>query len=282
MILITGATSVIGKETARLLAEAGSTVRCMTRHPESAPAIEGATWVCADFARPDTLRQALQGVHSCLLLSATGEQQVELEGNFIEAAGRAGVQHLVKISALAAGSDALFASGRSHGEIESRVERSGIPFTHVQPHFFMQNFLRYAELIRGAGKFVASMGTGRMSLVDALDVAAVSAALLRGGPVQERRIAVTGPRALSFGDIAGLMSDVLGRRIDYVDVPESILRQNLTQLGRPPWVVDNVLGLQATFRTGAWQQTTRAVETLAGRKANCFEAFFQRHIDCFQ
>ena len=48
------------------------------------------------------------------------------------------------------------------------------------------------------------------------------------------------------------MSELLGRRINYVNAPEQVIRDNMTRLGRPAWVVDNVLGLQAAYRTGGW------------------------------
>jgi len=285
MILVTGASSAIGKETVRLLTEVGIPVRCMSRNLDSPQAVApsgSAAWVKGDFASPESLRAALRSVDTCLLLCAPGERQVELETNFIEEARHAGVKHLVKVSALGAAHDALFAAGRSHAEIEDRVERAGIAFTHVRPHFFMQNFLRFAEMIRSDAKFVAAMGDARISLVDAQDVGAVCAALLRDGVHRERQIAVTGPQALSFGEIATLMSELLGRRINYVNAPEKSIRENMTRLGRPAWVVDNVLGLQATYRTGHWEHTTPSVETMVGRKANTFSVFFQRHIAQFQ
>lgn len=285
MILVTGASSAIGKETARLLTEADIPVRCMSRNLDAAHAVApagSAAWVTGDFGRPVSLLTALRGVDACLLLCAAGERQVELETNFIEEARHAGIKHLVKVSALGAAHDALFAAGRSHAEIEDRVERAGISFTHVRPHFFMQNFLRFADMIRGDSKFVAAMGDARISLVDAQDVGAVCAALLRDGVHRERRIAVTGPQALSFGEIATVMSELLGRRINYVNAPEQSIRENMTRLGRPAWVVDNVLGLQAAYRTGRWEETTQSVDAITGRKANTFAAFFQRHIAQFQ
>src|SRR5215475_12267717 len=147
MILVTGATGTNGRWVVRLLLRSGAAVRAMVQSTAKATdlAQAGAQVVAADFDNPETLRAALDGVERCLLLSAVDQRLVEREGRFVEAAKKVGVRHLVKFSAIGAHPAASFLFGRQHGQAEQLVMASGLPFTFLQPNFFMQKHL----LVRG-------------------------------------------------------------------------------------------------------------------------------------
>jgi Glyoxalase/Bleomycin resistance protein/Dioxygenase superfamily/NmrA-like family len=130
-----------------------------------------------DFDRPETLRAALEGVERCLLLSAVDQRLVQREARFVEAATE-GVRHLVKFSAIGAHPAAAFLFGRQHGQAEQLILASGVPFTFVQPNFFMQNLLWSASTIKARGEFYGTLGAARASHVDAHDIGRVIAAAL--------------------------------------------------------------------------------------------------------
>jgi uncharacterized protein YbjT (DUF2867 family) len=93
---------------------------------------------------------------------------------------------VVKHSGLGASPDSPIAIGRWHGEGQRQLERSGLPFTHLQPHSFMQNLLGSAKAIAAEGILYAPMRDARVSLVDVRDIAAVapecsSTPVTRGG-----------------------------------------------------------------------------------------------------
>jgi uncharacterized protein YbjT (DUF2867 family) len=291
MILITGSTGTIGRELLARMARAGVPVRAMTRNPEGAvaaaraqgldadPAIE---WASGDLAAPATLARALDGVERAFLLSTAEPRQAELQGNFIAAARAAGVRHVVKVSALGAGADALFPSGRLHAETERQLEASGLAFTHLRPHFFMQNLLKGAASIRAEDKLFAPMADARISLMDARDVAAVAAAvLLEGSRHEGQSYELTGPEALSFADLAAHLSEATGRPITYVAVSPEAAQKVLQQRSMPPWLIDTILGLYASFRTGRFAEVSPAVPTLTGGAARSFLDFVREHVDGF-
>ena len=87
----------------------------------------------------------------------------QLAINTINAAKRAGVAHIVRSSALGASEEAAITMGRWHGRAETQLERSGVPYTVLQPNTFMQSYLAYAADING-GNFQAPQGNGRVSL----------------------------------------------------------------------------------------------------------------------
>jgi uncharacterized protein YbjT (DUF2867 family) len=139
MILVTGATGTNGRLVVEALLQAGTSVRAMVQDPTRAVDLRqaGADLVVADFDKPDTLADALSGVERSLLLSAVDERLVEREGRFVEAAKKVGLRHLVKFSAIGAHPAASFTFGRQHGRSESLIMDSGVPFTFIQPNFFM-------------------------------------------------------------------------------------------------------------------------------------------------
>lgn len=287
MILITGATGTIGCELVDLVSAAGMHVRAMARQPQQAAARIRASgresaieWVQGDLSAPETLPRALDGVERAFLLSPADPRQAELEEGFIAAASSAGVGHVVKISARGAALDASFPGGRLHARIERALERSGLAFTHLRPHLFMQNLLRSAAVIRDQGKIFAPMAEARISLVDARDVAAVAAAVLREGSRHAGKCyELTGPEALSFADIAAHFGAAAGRPVTYVDVPPEDARTAMLQRAMPEWLVDNVLALHACFRTGQWSAVAPAVREVTGRPARTFLDFARDHGD---
>src|SRR5262245_31012928 len=103
MILVTGATGLVGGAVVRQLAARGVPVRALVRNPEKAAALADPTvqTVVGDFARPESLDAALDSVTRALLISHHDVRQVELQGNFVETARRAGSVHIVKLSGLA-------------------------------------------------------------------------------------------------------------------------------------------------------------------------------------
>src|SRR5438874_2514766 len=130
MILITGATGTVGKELVKLLARPEEPIRVMVRDPNKAASIAypGANIMEGDLSRADTLARALSGIHKAFLLAPPGERQAELEGNFITAAARSDLKHIVKLSVLGAAPDSPARLLRGHAEAERRIEATGIPY----------------------------------------------------------------------------------------------------------------------------------------------------------
>src|SRR5438067_1583502 len=128
-ILLTGATGTIGGFLVECLAGRSGEVRVLARGEEKARPLRnrGFEAFVGDFDKPETLPPALEGVEKLFLLSAADPRQVEMQGRVVEAARRAGVRHLVKLSASRAAPNLPTPIKRWHYETEQRIERSGIP-----------------------------------------------------------------------------------------------------------------------------------------------------------
>jgi uncharacterized protein YbjT (DUF2867 family) len=102
----------------------------------------------------------LDGATRALLISPLHPRQVEWQGNFVEAARRAGTVHIVKLSGLGTAPDSPLRSGRWHAQTERHIADAGLPWTCLQPLFFMQNLLRWvanivfwvANIVRAPGE----------------------------------------------------------------------------------------------------------------------------------
>lgn len=99
MILVTGATGHIGRELVQQLIEAGQPTRVFVRDERKvahlAAQVERAV---GDLSKPETLTAAMQGVDRIFLVTFETQQDI----NTLEAAKRAGVAHVVKLSTLEA------------------------------------------------------------------------------------------------------------------------------------------------------------------------------------
>src|SRR5450432_211330 len=103
MILVTGATGLNGSELVRRLSARGIPVRALVRNVAKAeelsrlPMVEIAE---GDMAHPESLAEPLRGVDRAMLISSSAPDMLEVQANFIEAARKAGVRHVVKLSGI--------------------------------------------------------------------------------------------------------------------------------------------------------------------------------------
>jgi uncharacterized protein YbjT (DUF2867 family) len=283
MILVTGANGRVGSATVKQLTARGIPVRALVRSPERAAGLTAPSVdiVVGDLAQPQTLDTALQGVSSALLVSPLDPRQVELQGNFIEAARCARGVHIVKISGLGTALDSPVRSGRWHAEIEKHIEDSGLPFTHLRPPFFMQNVLRFAPTIRASGEFVGSLQQGKVAMIDVRDIAAVAGIVLTTPGHAGKAYALTGPEALSYRDIAERLSNTLQKTVRYRDIPLEALRARLQASGMPAWHVEVQVDFSAALSAGHAATVTDTVAAVTGKPPRTFEQFFQEHVELF-
>jgi uncharacterized protein YbjT (DUF2867 family) len=283
VILVLGATGKVGQEVVRQLAAAGVPVRALVRDPARASHIRlpGVEIAVGDLGQPETLDRALTGVDRLFLLSPPHPDQVELQGNGIDAARRAGTRHIVKVS-VAGGPDSGTQIGRWHWTTEKQIEASGVVFTFLRPNFYMQQMLIFAPSIAATGSFSLPMGTGEVSLVDARDVAAVAVCALTEEGHDRKIYDLTGPEALSFDAIADELSRATGKRISYVHVPPEYARKQLFGSGMPRWLVDDMLILCASFRDGYGAGVSSTVRDVTHQPPRTFGQFARDYAQVFR
>ena len=140
MILVTGGTGLVGSELVRRLSTKGIPLRALVRNLAKAQPLAllpNVEVVEGDMARPDSLTDALRGVDRAMLISLSDPMMVETQTSFIDAARKAGVKHVVKLSGIIPELDSPFRFARMHAEIEKRLEESGLTYTHLRAGEFL-------------------------------------------------------------------------------------------------------------------------------------------------
>lgn len=284
MILIVGATGLVGSATVRHLTACGVPVRALVRSAEKAAPLAnpGVEAMVGDLEQPVSLEAALDGVTRALLISPLHPRQVAWQGNFVEAARRTGGVHIVKLSGLGTAPDSPLRSGRWHAQTERHIADAGLPFTYLHPPFFMQNLLRSATAIAAQGVLVASMQAGKIAMVDARDVAAVAVAALTSDDHVGKTYTITGPEALSFQEVAQKLAAATGRALTYQDVPLAAVQREMVATGLPEWLVDVRMEFATALRDGYAAVVTDTVQAVTGQPARTFDAFAREYVALFR
>jgi len=278
MILVTGASGMMGKavlhEVAKVAAKTGENYRAMYRSAtEAAKAPAGSSTVIADFGKKDSLPPALRNVTSVYIVCSPIPQLIELEWNMIDACVNAGVSHIVLSSAMGA-REYRKSFPSWHRRVEDKLKSTKISFTILRPNSFHQNVLTYyAPSIRSQGAFHASMGSARVSFVDARDIAVVAAKALAGGEHSGKTYELNGPEALTYAELAEKITKHSGRDVQYVDIPPEVQRKAMLDRGMLEWQADALLDLQAYYVKGKGGNVDGLLEQLIGRPPITMDQF---------
>ena len=284
MILITGASGMVGGAVLQEVRKTGKPIKAMYRNEGDAKKSgAGSGTVIADFADKASLRKALDGVEVLYLVCSPIPQLVELESNAIDACVEKGVRHVVLNSALGAGQyDKSFPSW--HGKVEEKLKGTKLGWSILRPNGFMQNIVTYnAPTIRSEGAFYAAMGKAKTSVIDVRDIAEAAARIL-GAPGEHngKTYELNGPEAVSNDEIAERISRVTGRTVKYVDIPEEAQRKAMLDAGMPEWQVKALLELQEYYVSGKCGDVTDVLPKLLGHAPRTLDRFLEENKDSFR
>ena len=112
-----------------------------------------------------------------------------------------------------------------------------------------------------------------MGWIDARDIGAVAAEVLTGRGHEGKAYTLTGPEALTVYQVAEILTEAVGKKVTYVDVPEEAARKGMEQAGMPDWAVDALLELHGICKMGLAAGLTPAVEQITGGKPTPFRKF---------
>jgi len=235
-----------------------------------------------DMARPETLTGALRGVDRAMLISSSDPAMLEVQSNFIEAARKAGVTHVVKLSGIIAELDSPFRFARMHAEIERRLEASGMAFTHLRAGEFMHAYFRQVPSIVAKGALFLPMEDAKIASIDVGDIAEVAATVLTGPGHEGKIYPLTGPEALSMAEVAEKLSAATGKRIQYINVAPDEAKRAQLAAGMPPFTADALAELFAERRKGKEAQVSPIIQTIFGLRATRFDEFAKRNAAIFR
>ena len=283
MILVFGATGRIGGELISILSSEGVPTVAVTRAPERERLLPGIRWTKADLAVPVSIEGLLGDVKTMFLLTGNGPDLAALQITAIRAAAKARVQYVVKLSAFGASDHSKSPIGRAHYEAEQELIASGMRWVILRPHAFMQNLLDQTLSIVREGRIFAASADGKIPFVDTRDIAAVAAATLTHSGHDGKKYVITGPEALSYFDVARILSEAVGRPITYVALSPEEARERMVRAGEAPWAIDGLLALAAYQRAGGPTAAVHdTVRQVLGRPPRSLAEFAKDHAHVFR
>ncbi len=165
---------------------AGSDIVALARSPGKAGDL-GVAVREADYSKPETLRSALSGVDTLLLISSSEiGQRATQHRNVIEAAKQAGVKHIVYTSVLHADTSPLSLAAE-HTATEADLKASGIPFTILRNGWYTENYTGSVKGALAGGAFIGSAGDGKISSAPRADYADAAVGPRRGNIQPDRQ-----------------------------------------------------------------------------------------------
>ena len=256
-ILVIGATGKTGARVAAKLEDKGLPVRRGSRSSETP----------FDWEAPETWAPAVEGIKSAYVtyfpdLAFPGA--VETLAAFCKVAKEAGVEHVVLLSG----------RGEHHARLgEEVVRRSSMEFTIVRSAWFAQNFSEgYLRAPILAGVLPMPGGSIAEPIIDIDDIAEVVVAALTDPKHRGELYEVTGPRLMTFADMAAVLSQVTGRPIQHLPITFEEFHGNVAASGGE-FVADVFTAIARETLDGRNAHTADGVERALGRKPRDFATF---------
>lgn len=285
-LLVTGASGHLGRAVINhLLGEqkiAPANIIATTRNPENLAdlAAKGVTVRVADFDDPASLEEAFSGADRVLIVS-TGELDLKSDRRLkqhqtaVAVAKAAGVSHLLYTSMPnpEPGSPVLFAG--DHYGTEQAIKASGIPYTIFRNGWYQENLFMSLPHAISAGKWYTSAADGRIAHGARDDMAAAIAAGLASGSKESRVYTLTGPHAYTTNEIAALVSEVTGKPLEVIQLPDEALTEGVKAAGLPEDFARIIVSFDVNTRAGRIAEVTDAVEKLSGRKSRTLKQFLE-------
>ncbi len=273
---VTGASGHVGRAVLGYLRQRGArNVVAVTRDPGKLADVEGVEVRQGDFDRPETLEAAFAGVERLLIISASDiGRRVPQHVAAIDAAERAGVGHLLYTSITSPYPHPTHAVQNEHFWTEARLFATKGGWTALRDNVYADLHLWDLERVTAAGKIFHATGHGGRAIVTRDDIAAAAAGALLMAEGREI-VDVTGPEALTYDQVADIVSRVSGKPVTAVAVPPEAQLEGMKGAGLPDAMAEAYLGFDIAAARGALAITGDGVQRFAGREPQSLEAFLR-------
>ncbi len=285
-VLVFGSTGNIGPHVVRSLVAQGAHVRVITRDEAKARAVlpVGVDIVQGDIWDPGTVQGALDGVESAFLLTPHAYTMAELQLRIIRELRRTGIK-IVKLSGT---SSAVGPNGpqamRQHWEVETILRASGQPYVILRSNAFMQTMINQNMLptIKATGKMPNAIASSGLSMIDARDVGAVAAQALTENTWDGETLVLTGPRAVTYYEIADHIGSVRGQQIEVLEITPADVRASFLARGLELWEAEHFEEVYQVFRDGESEFVSDDVKRVTGSEPGTVEAYLEANAAAFR
>jgi uncharacterized protein YbjT (DUF2867 family) len=280
--LVFGATGNIGSRVAQRLINSGARPSVFVRSAKRAKALFGdqVDIHIGDLENPGpSLAKALVGVDGILLV--TDGSDLEKRDRAVSfAASHAGVGHVVKLSTLDVRTG--IGTGPWHAQGEDAIRESGVAFTFIQAAGFMSNALSWSESIRREGVLRSSTGGGKIAFIHPDDIAAVATASLTTRDYDGQALAITGPEALSYGEMAVAIGRAIGKPVRFEEITDGQAYARTVEWAGKGAYADALVDIWRAVRESRLDTVTDGVKQITGREPIPFDQWAVENASSFQ
>lgn len=274
-IAVTGSTGFVGGLVAKNLAKEGVPLALLVRSADRAPSLPDAqVFETSGYLDYDANVAALKDVKVAFMVSAAeSEDRLEQHRRFVDAAVKAGVEHLVYLSFQGAAPDATFTLARTHWETEEYIKASGMKFTFLRDSFYIDFF---ALLAGEDGVIRGPAGEGRVAAVTRANAAEVAARILLNPGAHENRVyTLTGPEALSMSEVARIVSEETDQNISFYDESIEEAYESRKAWDAPDWQYDAWVSTYTAIGEGELAELTDSVLEITGHAPTSLREFLR-------
>ncbi|MCX6249800.1 MAG: SDR family oxidoreductase [Bacteroidetes bacterium] len=282
MILVTGSTGHFGKATIDFLLKTipSSGIAALARDKNKAAdlAAKGIDIRTGDYTDFDSMVKAFTGIEKLLLISSNdmndrGGQHV----NAINAAKKAGVRHIVYTSADIKDpfQSAIAFITDGHVKAENQIKNSGMTYTILKNNLYAECIPMFlGEKLPETGVFFPA-GTGKTPFAARIDMAEAAAHVLTTEGHGNKEYSISSDKSYSFSDVADILSEISGKKIEYLDPPKEVFTEQLIKAGIPEMYVGFTAAFAEAIKRDEFNLPGTTLESLLGRKPLSLKAFLQ-------
>lgn len=282
-ILLIGATGLIGGHLTRLLRadhDAGTArVRVTARSETSRAKVAaiGLEPLDFDLERHEAFEQAFAGIDTIFLLRPYTIRYMMQNKQVADAARRAGVRHIVTLSAYAR-EDTPYAVMGWQIIVDDYIANSGIGWTHLRPNFIMDNMIAQRD---AASATIFNRLTRPVSWLSSDDIAAVGAAVLRDPAAHDGKVYPLAAEATSVAGIADHFTAATGVPHRHVVPPVEQVMGRLLAQGREPIYAEALVDYITAINDGRVPEAADVfdtVERITGKPHLTWPIFLKKHL----
>lgn len=272
MILVTGATGHLGSATIDFLLKKIPAARIagLARDEKKASGLKekGIDVRLGSYDDPASLDKAMQGVEKVLLVSGgDAGNALEQHQHVVDAAKGAGVKCIAYTSrALKDRSTLANQLMKRHFDTEDRIKESGLNY------IFFRNILYMDTLPLFAGEKVFDngirlpAGQGKVAFALRSEMGEGIANVLTSGNCDNKIYSFTGSSAYSFYDVAHVLTELSGKKVNYTPVEQTVFEAQMKERGVPGAVIERTAGFMTDIKNGQEEEVSADLEQILGRR----------------
>jgi NAD(P)H dehydrogenase (quinone) len=283
-ILITGATGQLGKAAVKELLQKvpASDISVLVRDLQKAGDLRaaGVNILTGDYNDLASLVAAFKGIDKLYFVSSSDvANRFAQHENVVKAAVEAGVGHIIYTSAQRKSEDGrspIASVADAHWQTDQLIRQSGLTYTILKHGLYTDILPMFmGDQVIEAGTIFLPAGDGKASFASRTDLAAAGAVILTTEGHQNKVYEFGGPVSYSFHAIAGILSELSGKSIQYVSPSADTYTEQLKSYGVPDEMIQGAASFCVAIAQGEFDFPATDLETILGRRSQSVSEFLK-------